>query len=249
MSIAQPDLDANPWASGAAEGDISTPSYGQQLAGFTPTIAAPPYQWMNWVLKQTSTLGRYLRSRGIPDYNSAEQYSKGDVVQVAGATVSTVYQCKVTPPFNGFATDNTTYWEIYGVSWIPDAIKTALAESLPPLIHVALRTLFGFSSNLEIDHNGDPVAGTIRWGGWQLSWVNYSFTIGAGSVPQAGSVTWDMPFGAIYGVMATPIDYHLVVSIPHWRTTGADIVPTVIGTLTWMTASTFILAIGSAPTS
>lgn len=247
MSIAQPDLNPNPWASSADSGDIVTPSDGQQAAGFTPTIAAPPYQWMNWILKQVSTLGRYLRSRGVPDYNEAEQYSKGDVVQVAGATDTTVYQCKVTPPFNGFAPGNATYWEIFGFSWLPDALKASLATKLPTLMHAALLTVFGVAGQAA----GGPGSyeGTVQAFGYQLCWRQLAFTI-SGNLPVGTALTWNSAFGTCWGAVAVPQEASLVVAVTASNNAGATITPTPTDhTLTWGGASAFVIGIGLAPTS
>ena len=248
MSIAQPDLNPNPWASSADSGDIVTPSDGQQAAGFTPTIAAPPYQWMNWILKQVSTLGRYLRSRGVPDYNEAEQYSKGDVVQVAGATDTTVYQCKVTPPFNGFSPGNATYWEIFGFSWLPDALESALAAgTLPSLMENSLLGLFGVTKSTGGSAGSEE--GLIQLFGWQICWRQLSLHI-SGNLPTATAFTWRTAFGTCWGAVAVPQEASLVVAVTASNNAGATITPTPTDhTLTWGGASAFVIGIGLAPTS
>jgi hypothetical protein len=238
MSITKPTV-SNVWASAAAEGDIVTPSGGQQVAGFTPSIAAPPYQWMNWVLKQATSMGRYLMARGIPSYDADETYSGFDVCRW---TDNIVYEHLDIGNTIGIAPPQSNTWQPFGATWLPDALKASLATKLPALMIVAIKGLLGIYSQV----NGDVTAGTIQFGGIQLCWRKYTFTI-SNTLPVSGSVTWDNPFGAIFGVLATPVDYHLIVSIPHCSTTGADVVPTVTGSSVWQTASAFILAIGTTP--
>jgi hypothetical protein len=80
MSEAQPSKREIPWANSAVADNIEEPSDGQKASGWTGT-PAPPYQWFNWILRQSAKWIEYLRGRGIPDYAAAETYRLDDVVQ------------------------------------------------------------------------------------------------------------------------------------------------------------------------
>ena len=244
MSIQKPNLIV-PWASNPDPGDIITPSEPQQEAGFTPTIAAPPYQWVNWVMNALGKGVRYMMGRSISDYNGSEQYSKGDCVQAEGDP-GTVYQCIETPPAPGHGLAESTYWEIFGTTWLPDALKTSLATKLPSLMLSALLTL------MRVAVTGYATNGTIQFFGQQIAFnlVTYTTDNGyiSGGFPISQPITWQIPFGTIYGTIATPLEGNTVISIQAQTVNGCNVTPqTLVSTNPANPLHVFVIAIGATP--
>ena len=222
-----------PWASSAAPGDISTPLTGQQAAGFTPTIAAPPYQWMNWVLNWLGQVSSYLMERGVPDYDATQQYVQGDTVQLyGGGAVPTVYQYINTSPATGvppLLPANSAYWQVFGTNWLPAAISSPLAtlwaSSLPSSLSTAILSMLGLSVTTGT-WEGGPAA-TLSLRGIQIVWQKLTFP-NAGGYPTDLSISWFTPFVGTPAVLVTSNFDTESVSVLSANSSGAVIRPTII---------------------
>lgn len=113
MSITKPTWVQRIWAGLAAGGDVVEPPDVLKDAGWTATSAAPPYQYVNWLLNKVHAISRYLASRGIPDYDSGETYIAGDVVQwsvTLGGDGGIYYVPDGVTSFSNQAPSNASYW-------------------------------------------------------------------------------------------------------------------------------------------
>jgi hypothetical protein len=115
MSISKPALK-DPWASGAS-GNMANPG-GANATGIPyPSGKSIPGRWLNWILNQVDTVGRYLVGRGLPDYDPNERYSVGDRVQWGGGFGRT-YVCVVATVGNGTGSNSpgsdASKWAAWG---------------------------------------------------------------------------------------------------------------------------------------
>ena len=217
MSISRPSLtDVVIWAGAAAPGDIATPTTGQQAAGWTPTPAAPPYQWMNWIKNFLSKGVLYLMGRGISDYDATLDYGTNDTVRGADGKV---YE-SMGFTSAGNAPPNGTYWRIFGVGWLEDALKTSLADSLPPLMAAVMHNLLG----INFTYASVPTRGTFDCGGVRIAWFGVPLSTSNGYVTTT-TVHWLSPFGDIFTAVATPYGPDILISIPALDATSVTLVP------------------------
>jgi hypothetical protein len=114
MSITPPTREI-PWADTAAAGHVVEPPDADKGKGWTGT-PAPPFQWFNWLLRQAARWIKYLRTRGIPDYDAGETYSPGDRVQFsdAGPPYLTFVCIQANSPPTSKSPYDHEYWEIWG---------------------------------------------------------------------------------------------------------------------------------------
>ena len=235
MSIARPEVNTI-WGSSGA-GNIESPA-GLVATGWVNSAGAPSYQWMNWILNVLHRMAEYLICRGIPDWSSEETYSVGDTVRY---TDGKVYECTTAPTSNQVPT-NVTYWQIFGTSWLPDALKNSLASSLPPLISSAMATL------LKLTWTGTVTKGTAGFGGLvQFAWDTVTMHQ-SGEFPGNTAITWNAPFAAIIGVLLTPKEANCTLYVDAQDTTGCTIGVQSTPTSPPNPAHVFVLGIGT-PTS
>ncbi len=236
MSIARPSLtDVVIWAGAAASGDISTPTTSQQGAGFTDTPAAPPKEWFNWIQKFVSSCALYLMGRGISDYDATLDYGTNDTVR---GTDGKVYESKGYTPA-GNAPPNGTYWRIFGVGWIEDALKTSLAASLPALMLSSIKTLLG----VQIAYS-DAGAATFDCGGLRINVATLTLNVSNGNVTTT-TFNWRAPFGLIFGALANQVsDADIIVS-----TAPTPTACTVVPRGSSAGAAVFVVGFGTTPSS
>jgi hypothetical protein len=221
--MSKPSIFA-PWASGAAGGDIAQPSTGQQAAGFTPTIAAPPYQWFNWALNWLGQVAAYMMERSIADYDSLQTYAVGDVVQIPNRTV---YQCIATSPITGIAPPSFGNWEVFGVTWLPAAISTPLvnmwSNAFPSTLLTAMLAALGVKVNVQSTY------GTFRLNGFQLCWEYFAFPY-SGAYPTNKTIAYDSAFaaGSTPYAVSTCDAANEVTSVVPLGNTGCNIVPSLV---------------------
>ena len=222
------------WAFDATEPDIYEPNDAVKASGWTATNPAPPYQWENWLHNYAMKAVRYLSGNGIPAYDAVEEYAVGDVVQYG--TPSKTYQCVAATPGNTVPT-NASFWEVYGVSWLPDALKASLAASLPALMLAAMKTLLGI--NLTADITG----GTFDCGGLRIGWLNDALGKSNGNVTTS-TFTWSAAFENVFGAVAMPYGADVVLSVSAFDTSTCTITP--FGQAANCTV--FVVGLGTTPT-
>ena len=244
MSIARPSTaSVVPWAGSAAGGDIATPTTGQQAAGFTSPPAAPPKQWLNWVEKFATSAGLYMMGRGVPDYAADLTYSLNDV---ARGSDNIVYEWINATPGSGHAPPNGTYWQVFGASWLPNALKASLADLLPSLMAEAI------AAQLHIASTGNAASGSFRIANLLICWSQITF-IGQAPVgyPELMTgVSWSAPFANFFGAVATPVEANLIVNLPTsltpLTTFSAQAIPTTPPVVSYPIFHAFVIGIGTA---
>ena len=227
------------WAGDADPADIAEPSGGQQLAGFTPTIAAPPMQWVNWILKQATGIASYMMAKGVPDYDADEVYSGGDTVRW---TDGLIYEHKDIGNTTGIAPPRANTWDLFGATWLPDVLKDSLAAKLPALM------LAGLLSVSKTEQYGTYAYGACRIAGLiQFAWKQMTLDMG-GNYPVNTAMTWKKPFFALSAVMATPRTANCTFYIPTSDENGCTVGVQSTQTSPPNPATAFVFAIGF-PTS
>lgn len=96
-----------PWALTAVPTtDIVQPSNSFISAGWQSSSTPPSRQYFNWVLNHATNGVQYLIKRGISDWDTAETYSVGDVVQSG----SVLYQSAVASNTGNTPSAVSTQW-------------------------------------------------------------------------------------------------------------------------------------------
>jgi hypothetical protein len=111
-------------------GDIDDPGNTFVEAGWTQSTTPPPYQYFNWALNWASQGVRYFMQRGIVDWDAAELYQQGAIVQYyAGPGVYADAWVSVTNNNTGVAPGtNSAYWQTAFTT--PAALTAALTSYL-----------------------------------------------------------------------------------------------------------------------
>ncbi len=98
------------WAESAGGADVLQPSNAEIQAGWPLSNVPPSRKRFNWVLKYLAQGFRYLLQRGIPEWDSAEDYRVND--RVMGSDGKT-YKAILTG-INKDPTTQPTYWTRWG---------------------------------------------------------------------------------------------------------------------------------------
>jgi hypothetical protein len=151
-------------------------------------------------------------------------------------TPSKTYQCVAATPGNTVPT-NASFWEIYGVSWLPDALKASLAASLPALMLAAMKTLLG------ITLAGDITGGTADCGGLRIGWLTGALDKSNGTITTS-TFTWSAAFENVFGAVATPFGADIQVHVGAFDATTVTLVP--FGQSA--NCSLFVIGLGTTPT-
>lgn len=133
MSIAKPSLRL-PWSS-SVPSNMADPG-GVAANGIPAEGCSIPRRWLNWILNQVDTVGRYLVARGIPDYDATESYTIGDRVQHSlGGPFPATFVCTQACTGQTPALDSE-YWEYwaYSAASFAASFAEALAAAFPTLL-------------------------------------------------------------------------------------------------------------------
>lgn len=111
------------WAESAGGADVLQPSNAEIQAGWPLSNVPPSRKRFNWVLKYLAQGVRYLLQRGIPEWDSAEDYRVNDRVQ--GSNGKT-YRC-IQAGVNQDPTTQTAYWALWGSDGRDDQLQLTTA--------------------------------------------------------------------------------------------------------------------------
>lgn len=111
------------WAESAGGADVLQPSNAEIQAGWPLSNVPPSRKRFNWVLKYLAQGVRYLLQRGIPEWDSAEDYRINDRVQ--GSNGKT-YRC-IQAGVNQDPTTQTAYWALWGSDGRDDQLQLTTA--------------------------------------------------------------------------------------------------------------------------
>lgn len=111
------------WAESAGGADVLQPSNAEIQAGWPLSNVPPSRKRFNWVLKYLAQGVRYLLQRGIPEWDSAEDYRVNDRVQ--GSNGKT-YRC-IQAGINQNPTTQTAYWALWGSDGRDDQLQLTTA--------------------------------------------------------------------------------------------------------------------------
>ena len=232
MSITKPPVKPV-WAYGADPGDIAEPT-ALESSGWTASSAAPPYDWMNWLIKRATDLGTYLMARGVPDYDAAETYSNYDTVRGPNGTV---YECINA---TGVTAPPSANWQVFGMTWLPSAILPNLVNLLPS--QAAFIT--GMKTALGIGLTADISGGVFDCAGFRIAWLNGSLDRSNGYITTT-TFTWPHAFGTVYGAVPSHFSVDTILSIGGLSSTDVTLVP--FGAAANCTV--FIVGFGTTPSS
>jgi hypothetical protein len=156
------------WADIAGAADLVDPGNPFMSAGWLNSGTPPARQFFNFILNYTSNGIRYFEQRGIVDYDAAETYQQGAVVQSGGI----IYASLVAN--NTGHTPLTSLAQWGGVSLAPGVSIVATAGGGVPL------TVTGNSANSVINSinngGGGSFLSTLRVAGTGLEIVSPAAT-------------------------------------------------------------------------
>lgn len=159
-----------PWADTAVPTtDILTPTNGFIAAGWLNSATPPSRQKFNWVLNFATNGVRYLTSRGIPDWDAAETYSDGAVVQY----LDVLYQSPGAGNVNHTPGSTSTFWQSLATKTPPNG-DNSLAVATTAFAH----------------NNYIPIGGAFSLLGGQIA---------AAQVPQVAVTQYQSALSINYG--------------------------------------------------
>jgi len=206
MSSSPPSSREIVWGYSADPGDVYEPSDGLKLSGYTGT-PAPAYEIVNWLLNRVFGWVAYLRSRGIPDYDSTETYSTGDFAQYSGR----LYQRIGGSSSQGVAPTDTNYWAIRDCQSADISSLTTLTGTGLTL-EAALLVRHGASAKLSFcvtgtlpDASGQIVIDSSLWSLLPEDFLTWSLQSSAGNDGNYANFTriahgWEFTVGGVGGL-------------------------------------------------
>lgn len=96
-NYAKPQVRGHAWGETATVNDLVDPGDTYASAGWQIGIK-PPRQYVNWVLNYTFAAVRYFCQRGIVDWDGAESYAQGAVVQFGNLLYQAAINNIAAPP-------------------------------------------------------------------------------------------------------------------------------------------------------